>query len=67
MPGNQLPARDLDRAGQVMAALWLVSVSVAFGLLSGAVSVTAGLHGNSRTTAIVPCCWRVAGGLGAAA
>ncbi len=47
MPGNQLPARDLDRAGQVTAALWLVSVSVAFGLLSSAVSVAAGLHGNS--------------------
>ncbi len=49
MPGNQLPARDLDRDRhrQVTAALWLVSVSVASGLLSGTVSVLAGLHNNS--------------------
>jgi divalent metal cation (Fe/Co/Zn/Cd) transporter len=41
------PDAGPDRARQVTTALWLVSVSVAFGLVSGAVSVAAGLHGNS--------------------
>lgn len=36
-----------DRSGQVRAALRLVTVSVGFGLTSGAVSVTSGLHGHS--------------------
>jgi hypothetical protein len=40
MCGNYLPARDPVRARQVTAALWLVSISVGFGLLSGTVSVT---------------------------
>lgn len=31
----------------VTAALWLVSISVAFGVVSGAVSVITGLHGHS--------------------
>lgn len=34
-------------AGQVTAALWLVWVSVVFGLLSGTVSVITGLDGHS--------------------
>ena len=47
MPGHHLPGRDLDRAGQVTAALRLVWISVGFGLLSGTVSVITGLHGHS--------------------
>jgi divalent metal cation (Fe/Co/Zn/Cd) transporter len=47
MHGNDLPARDPDRARQVTAALWLVSISVGFGLLSGTVSVITGLNGHS--------------------
>jgi hypothetical protein len=47
MCGNYLPARDPVRARQVTAALWLVSISVGFGLLSGTVSVTTGLNGHS--------------------
>ena len=45
------PARRLDShqtsQQQVRRALWLVSVSVVFGLASGAVSVIIGLHGHS--------------------
>lgn len=37
----------LTRQQQVTGALWLVSVSVAFGLVSGSVSVVTGLHGHS--------------------
>ena len=37
----------LTRPQQVTRALWLVSVSVAFGVVSGAVSVITGLHGHS--------------------
>jgi divalent metal cation (Fe/Co/Zn/Cd) transporter len=47
VPGNHPPAADPDRARQVTTALWLVSVSVAFGLVSGTVSVAAGLHDDS--------------------
>ena len=38
MPGRQPPACGPARARQVTVALWLVSISVAFGLLRGAVS-----------------------------
>jgi len=41
-----LAAQSL-RSQQVTRALWLVSVSVAFGLVSGAVSVVTGLHAHS--------------------
>lgn len=47
MHGNYLPARDPVRARQVTAALWLVSISVGFGLLSGTVSVITGLNSHS--------------------
>jgi divalent metal cation (Fe/Co/Zn/Cd) transporter len=47
MPENQPPASGPARQGQVTTALWLVSISVAFGLLSGAVSVRAGLANHS--------------------
>jgi divalent metal cation (Fe/Co/Zn/Cd) transporter len=38
---------DLTRQQQVTRALWPVSVSVAFGLVSGTASVITGLHGHS--------------------
>jgi divalent metal cation (Fe/Co/Zn/Cd) transporter len=41
-----LAAQSL-RSQQVTRALWLVSASVAFGLVSGAVSVVTGLHAHS--------------------
>ena len=41
------PGCDPARLRQVTAALWLVSVSVAFGMLSGANSVTTGLADHS--------------------
>jgi divalent metal cation (Fe/Co/Zn/Cd) transporter len=41
------PDSGLTRAQRVTRALWLVSVSVAFGLVSGVVSVITGLHGHS--------------------
>ena len=41
------PSCDPARPRQVTAALWLVSVSVAFGMLSGAISVTTGLADHS--------------------
>jgi divalent metal cation (Fe/Co/Zn/Cd) transporter len=47
MSGRRLPGRDLDRAGQVTAALRLVWISVIFGLASGTVSVVTGLDGRS--------------------
>ena len=47
MPGHQPPVGGQDRHGQVTAALRLVWVSVAFGMLSGVVSVGPGW----RTTA----------------
>ena len=47
MSGNDLPASDQARARQIAAALRLVSISVAFGLLSGTVSVITGLNGHS--------------------
>jgi len=47
MVGDGLPATNLARSKLVTAALRLVSISVAFGLLSGTVSVTTGLQGHS--------------------
>jgi predicted benzoate:H+ symporter BenE len=47
MAGHQPPLSGPDRLRQITAALWLVWVSVAFGIVSGAVSVTAGLADRS--------------------
>lgn len=47
MPPRQVPDSDLTRAEQVTRALRLVSISVAFGLVSGAVSVITGLGAHS--------------------
>jgi len=47
VPGNHPPVPSQARAGQITAALWLVWISVGFGLLSGTVSVITGLHGHS--------------------
>ena len=47
MPGNQLSDGGAARSRMVRSALRLVSVSVAFGILSGAVSVTTGLYDHS--------------------
>jgi divalent metal cation (Fe/Co/Zn/Cd) transporter len=44
---SQAPDSHLIRAQQITRALWLVSASVAFGLISGAVSVITGLRGHS--------------------
>jgi divalent metal cation (Fe/Co/Zn/Cd) transporter len=41
------PAPGQARAGEIAAALRLVWISVAFGVLSGTVSVIIGLHGHS--------------------
>jgi hypothetical protein len=48
MPRNQRPASGPARR-PVRTALWLVSASVGFGIVSGIVAVTAGLreHGLS--------------------
>jgi hypothetical protein len=43
MAGHQPPPGGPVRLRQITAALWLVRVSVAFGIVSGAVSVTTGL------------------------
>ena len=47
MSENQLPVSGPDRSRQVTTALWLVSISVAFGMLSGEASVTTGLANHS--------------------
>jgi hypothetical protein len=47
MLGNHPPAPSRARAGQIAAALRLVWISVAFGLLSGTVSVITGLDSRS--------------------
>ena len=47
MPGSHPPAPSQARVGQITAALRLVWISVAFGLLSGTVSVITGLHARS--------------------
>jgi divalent metal cation (Fe/Co/Zn/Cd) transporter len=53
MPGNQPPVSGPARLRQVTTALWLVSLSVAFGLLSGAVSVTTGLANHSLSVVAI--------------
>jgi divalent metal cation (Fe/Co/Zn/Cd) transporter len=53
MAGHQPPLSDLDRLRQVTAALWLVWVSVLFGIVSGAVSVTTGLADDSLSVLAV--------------
>jgi divalent metal cation (Fe/Co/Zn/Cd) transporter len=53
MAGHQPPLSDLDRLRQVTAALWLVWVSVTFGIVSGAVSVTSGLADRSLSVLAV--------------
>jgi divalent metal cation (Fe/Co/Zn/Cd) transporter len=45
--GEHLPDRDQGRMALVASALRLVTISVAFGLLSGAVSVITGLQDHS--------------------
>jgi divalent metal cation (Fe/Co/Zn/Cd) transporter len=47
MSRNYPPAPGQARAGQITAALRLVWISVAFGLLSGTLSVITGLHSRS--------------------
>ena len=47
MSESYRPAPGQARAGQIAAALRLVWISVAFGGLSGTVSVITGLHGHS--------------------
>jgi hypothetical protein len=47
VPSHLPPAGDADRLRLVRHALWLVSVSVAFGVLSGVISVTTGPRDHS--------------------
>jgi divalent metal cation (Fe/Co/Zn/Cd) transporter len=47
MPADQSSGSYLSRRHMVTQALWLVSISVAFGALSGTVSVITGLRGHS--------------------
>lgn len=47
MPADELPGAGASRARLVTVALRLVVISVAFGALTGAVSVTAGLRDRS--------------------
>jgi hypothetical protein len=47
MPADGLAEGNPARRKLVTAALWLVSVSVAFGVISGAVSATTGLQDHS--------------------
>jgi divalent metal cation (Fe/Co/Zn/Cd) transporter len=47
MPADQSSGSYLNRRHMVTQALWLVSISVAFGALSGTVSVITGLRGHS--------------------
>ena len=53
MAGHQPPPSGPDRLRQITAALWLVWVSVAFGIVSGAVSVTTGLADHSLSVLAV--------------
>jgi divalent metal cation (Fe/Co/Zn/Cd) transporter len=53
MAGRQPPLSGPDRLRQVTAALWLVWVSVVFGIVSGAVSVTTGLADHSLSVLAV--------------
>ena len=52
LPGHLLDS-DGTRLRMVTRALWLVSVSVAFGALSGVVSVITGLHDHSLSVLAV--------------
>jgi divalent metal cation (Fe/Co/Zn/Cd) transporter len=47
MPARDLPKTEAARPELITAALRLVSISVAFGLVAGAVSVTTGLQDHS--------------------
>jgi divalent metal cation (Fe/Co/Zn/Cd) transporter len=47
MPADQSSDSHLSRRRMVTQALWLVTISVAFGALSGTVSVITGLQGHS--------------------
>jgi len=53
MPGHKPPVSGPDRPGQVTAALRLVWISVIFGSLSGAVSVSTGLANHSLSVLAV--------------
>ena len=55
---HQPPPSGPDRLRQITAVLWLVWVSVAFGIVSGAVSVTTGLADHSLSVLAVGLeCW----------
>jgi hypothetical protein len=47
MPADQYSGSHLSRRRLVTQALWLVSISVVFGGLSGTISVITGLRGHS--------------------
>ena len=53
MPKHQQPVSSPARARQVTTALWLVSISVAFGIISGAVSVTTGVANHSLSVVAI--------------
>jgi divalent metal cation (Fe/Co/Zn/Cd) transporter len=53
MPGHQPPVSDPDRMRQVTTALRLAGISVIFGVVSGAVSVAAGLASHSLSVLAV--------------
>src|SRR5438105_12049969 len=53
MPAHQQPVSSPARDRQVTTALWLVSISVAFGILSGAVSVTTGVADHSLSVVAI--------------
>jgi divalent metal cation (Fe/Co/Zn/Cd) transporter len=53
MAGHQPPPSGPDRLRQITTGLWLVWVSVAFGIVSGAVSVTTGLADHSLSVLAV--------------
>lgn len=47
MPAHEPPGSSAARRHQVTTALWLSTTSVIFGISSGAVSITTGLHDHS--------------------
>ena len=47
MPAGQYSGSQVSRRRMVTQVLWLVSISVAFGTLSGTISVITGLRGHS--------------------
>jgi divalent metal cation (Fe/Co/Zn/Cd) transporter len=53
MPEHQQPVSSPARVRQVTTALWLVSISVAFGIVSGAVSVTTGVANHSLSVVAI--------------